>query len=129
MGKMPPESVLFPPRLSRGIARRSPFPSSRPSCFVEFFLDGDVGHRRRWRRRRASASHQAGIRDHVAGPDFLDRAAPALRAAAAGGNDQGLAERMGMPRGASARLEGDAGAEDARAGRLAEQTDRCAPCR
>src|SRR6266487_2781058 len=36
--------------------------------------------------------------DHVARPDFLDRAAPALRQAAAGGHDQGLAQRVGVPR-------------------------------
>ena len=48
--------------------------------------------------------------DHVAGPDFLDRPAPTLRPAAAGRHDQGLAERMRVPCGTGAGLEGDAGA-------------------
>ena len=46
----------------------------------------------------------------VAGADFLDGAARALRPAAAGGDDQRLAERMRVPGGARAGLEGDAGA-------------------
>ena len=46
--------------------------------------------------------------DDVAGPDFLDRAALALRRAAAGGDDQRLPQRMGVPGGARAGLEGDA---------------------
>ena len=50
--------------------------------------------------------------DHVARPDLLDRSALALHPAAAGGDDQRLAQRMGVPRGARARLEGDAGAGD-----------------
>ena len=70
------------------------------------------------RRRGAVPVLLAGRKpDDVAGPDFLDRAALALRPAAAGGDDQGLAERMGVPGGAGAGLEGDAGAADA--GRIA----------
>ena len=48
--------------------------------------------------------------DDVAGADFLDRAALALDPAAAGGDDQGLAQRMRVPGGARAGLERDAGA-------------------
>ena len=43
----------------------------------------------------------------VAGMDFFDRPAEALRPAAAGGDDEGLTERMGVPRGACAGFEGD----------------------
>src|SRR6266849_3642749 len=43
----------------------------------------------------------------VAGPDFADRAAPGLHAAESRHDMEGLAERMGMPRGAGARLEAD----------------------
>ena len=76
---------------------------------VELFLNGDVGHGGGWRgavpvffaRRKP---------DHVAGADFLDRAAPALHAPAAGGHDQGLAQRVSMPGGAGAGFERDAGA-------------------
>src|SRR5580704_18912129 len=74
---------------------------------VQLLLNGDVRHRRRGRRpvpvllaRREP--------DDVPWPDFLDRSAPALRPAAAGRHDQGLAERMRVPRGPGARLESDA---------------------
>jgi hypothetical protein len=53
--------------------------------------------------------------DHVTRPNFLDRAAPALHQPAAGRHDQGLAQRVGVPRCPSAGLEPDTGAE--RAGR------------
>src|SRR5262245_4785499 len=79
---------------------------------LDRFLDGDMRHRRR--RRCAVPVLLAGRKpDHVARPDLLDRAALALRPAAAERDDQGLAERMGMPGGASARLERYAGAADA----------------
>jgi hypothetical protein len=52
--------------------------------------------------------------DDVARPDFLDRTALALRPAAAERDDEGLAERMGMPGRACARLERDGGASDTR---------------
>src|SRR4029079_1219208 len=46
----------------------------------------------------------------VAWADFFDRSAPALCAAAAGGDDEMLAQWMRVPCGASAGLEGDTGA-------------------
>ena len=76
---------------------------------VELFLNGDVRHG--GGRRGAVPVLLAGREpDHIAGPDFLDRPALALRPAAAGRDDQGLAERMRVPCGARARLERDAGA-------------------
>ena len=74
---------------------------------IEFFLNGDVGH-----GRGESGSVPvffAGRKpDHIAGTDFLYLRAFALSPTAAGGDDQRLAEGVGMPCGACARLEGDA---------------------
>lgn len=44
--------------------------------------------------------------DDVAGPDLLDRAAFALRAAEAGGHNQRLSKRVGVPGRSRAWLEG-----------------------
>ena len=52
--------------------------------------------------------------EHVAGLDLLDRAAPLRGAAFAGGDDQALPERMGVPGRASSGLKGDIGAGLAR---------------
>src|SRR5215475_4421677 len=52
--------------------------------------------------------------DHVAGTDLLCRLPPGLNPAAAGGDDQGLAQRMGVPGAAGAGLEGDVSAAGAR---------------
>src|SRR5664279_2660493 len=80
---------------------------------VEFFLNGDMGHRRG--SRGAVPMFLAGRKpDHIARPDFLDRAALALRPAAASRDDQGLTQRMGVPRRSGARFKGDARAGDAR---------------
>src|SRR5436309_6891233 len=75
---------------------------------VEFFLDGDVRHARGGRRpvpvllpRREP--------DHVAGTDLLDGTSVALHTAAAGRDDQGLSQRVRMPRRPGPGLEGDAG--------------------
>jgi len=73
---------------------------------VELFLNGDVRHGRGWRgavpvflaRREPN---------HVTGPDFFNRPAPALHTPAAGGHDQGLPQRMGVPGGPGAGLERD----------------------
>lgn len=74
---------------------------------VEVLLDREMGHGRGG--AGAVPVFFAGRKpDHIAGVDFLDRAAPALGAATAGGHDQSLAERVGVPRGAGAGLEGDA---------------------
>src|SRR5205823_3827515 len=74
---------------------------------VQRFLNGDVRHR----VRRCRAVPMLLVRrkpDDIAGPDFLDRSAVALRPAKAGSDDQCLTERMRMPCGAGTRLEGDA---------------------
>src|SRR5262249_60626159 len=70
---------------------------------VDRFLDGDMRHRRR-RCCPVPVLLPRRKPDHIAGPDLLDRPALALRPAASGRDDQGLAERMGMPGGAGARL-------------------------
>ena len=49
--------------------------------------------------------------DDIAGMDLLNRATLALRPTTTGGDNQGLAERVGMPRGASVRLEGEQASE------------------
>ncbi len=50
--------------------------------------------------------------DDVAGVNFFYRAAFVLGPAAAGGDDEGLAERVGVPRSACAGLERDVCASD-----------------
>src|ERR1017187_1821411 len=65
---------------------------------TQLFLDRDV----RYCRRGTGAVPVLLTRrkpDHVAGPDVLDRPAPALRAPRATGHDQRLAEWMRVPRG------------------------------
>ncbi|MNP33775.1 hypothetical protein D3C76_1270360 [compost metagenome] len=52
--------------------------------------------------------------DSVARPDFLSRAALLLHVADAGGDDQRLPQRVGVPRRACAGLEGHRAAADAR---------------
>src|SRR5690349_22316016 len=61
------------------------------SLSVEPFLNGDVRHRR-GRRGTVPMLLPWWEPDHVAGPDLLDRPSPALREAAAGCHDQGLAQ-------------------------------------
>src|SRR5439155_21082174 len=90
---------------------------------VELLLDGEVRHRRG--RGGAVPVLLAGREpDNVAGADLLDRPAPALAAADAAGHDQRLAERVGVPGGAGAGFEGDAGPGDAgRRGRREQRVD------
>ena len=62
--------------------------------------------------------------DDVAGADLLDRPALALHPAAAGGDDQRLAERVGVPGRPRARLEGDQRAGNpGRVGRAEQRVD------
>src|ERR1019366_5544189 len=79
---------------------------------IEPLLNGEVRHGGRW--RSAVPMFLAGReRDHVAGPNLLDRAAQALRASAARGHDKRLAQRVRVPGGPSARLERDTRTDDA----------------
>src|SRR5690349_5280275 len=83
---------------------------------VERLGDRDVRHRRGG--RGAVPVLLARLEPHhIARPDRLDRSALALYPAAAEGDDQRLAERMGVPRRARTGLEGDDRAADT--GRLA----------
>ena len=62
--------------------------------------------------------------DDVAGPDLFDWAALSLCASEADGDDEGLTERVGVPCGSGAGLEGDAGAlDECRIGGLKERVD------
>src|SRR5881396_856615 len=71
---------------------------------VELFLDGDVGHG--GGRRGAMPMLLAWrARDNITRSNDLDRPAPALHIAAAGSDDQGLAQRVGVPCAAGAWLE------------------------
>src|SRR5258705_3473535 len=73
---------------------------------VERFRNSDMRHR--GGRCRAVPVLFAGWKpDDIAGTDFFDRSALALRPAKAGRDYEGLTERMGVPRGAGAGLEGD----------------------
>src|SRR5438046_5570168 len=74
---------------------------------ILLFLDGDVRHGRGWRGTMPMllAGREP---DHVTGVDFLNRSAFALGPAAARGDDESLTERMRMPCGPRARLEGNA---------------------
>ena len=79
---------------------------------IKLFLDGEVGHG--GGGGGAVPVFFAGRKpDDVAGPDVLDGSAPALGKSGTSGDDEGLAKRMGVPRGAGAGLEGDAGADGA----------------
>src|SRR2546429_10032663 len=71
---------------------------------VELLLNRDVRHRRAWRgavpvllARRAP--------DDIAGANDADRAAPALHATAACGDDQRLTQRMCVPGAACSALQ------------------------
>ena len=59
--------------------------------------------------------------DDISGMDLFDWAALALCSSATGGHDQGLPEWMGVPGGAGAGLECDAGAGNQRRVRSCEQ--------
>src|SRR2546428_9072596 len=62
--------------------------------------------------------------DHVAGADFFDRGSPALNQAAASRDDEGLPQRVRVPRRPGAGLEGDTDAErPRRVGCLEQRVD------
>src|SRR3954471_10346087 len=116
--RSPPRSRTRPYRPSLTRRSTSSAPASRPVLLVAdllhpvdglaalLFLDRDVGHA--GGGRGAVPVLLAGCEpDHVARPDLFHRYALALRPAAAGGDDQGLAERMGVPGRPRPRLEGD----------------------
>src|SRR5690349_24059306 len=74
---------------------------------VERLLDRDVRHG--GGRRGTVPVLLAGWEpDHVARPNLFDRPTPALRPTAAGRHDEHLAQRVGVPSGASAGLERNA---------------------
>jgi hypothetical protein len=75
---------------------------------VEFLLNGDVRHRG-CDCRPMPVLFAGREPNHIAGTDFLNWSAFALRPAAAGRHDQRLTERVRMPRGTRTRLERDAG--------------------
>jgi len=76
---------------------------------VERFLNGDMRHGRGWRGAMPMLLARR-KRYHIAGMDLLNRAVLALHPTATGCDNESLAERMGMPRGAGTGLKGDAGA-------------------
>ena len=88
---------------------------------IELFLNGDVRHS----RGRCGAVPMLLTwmePDDVPGSNDLFWAILALRPSAAGRDDQGLTERMGMPGSTSARLEGNAGTHRAgRSGRFKQR--------
>jgi hypothetical protein len=74
---------------------------------VQLFHNGDVRHG--CGRRSAVPMLLTGREpDHIAWPDFLNRAAPTLRPSESGRNDQNLAQWMRVPCSAGARLKRDA---------------------
>src|SRR6267142_607612 len=77
---------------------------------VEPFRNCDVCHGRRCCRAVPMLLTRREP-DHVAGSDLLYRPAPALGASAARRHDEGLAQRVRVPRRPSARLERDTGAD------------------
>ena len=74
---------------------------------IQLFLNGDMRH---GRGGRCAVPMLLARRepDDAAGPDFFNRPAPALRASAAGNNDERLAERMCVLRRARTGFERDA---------------------
>src|SRR5579859_2656837 len=88
---------------------------------IEPFLYGDVRHRGGWRGAMPMFLSRREP-DHITRTNLLDRPTPALDPATASRHHQGLTQRMGMPCGASARLERDTGANHA--GRIGGREER-----
>src|SRR3989475_7402060 len=80
------------------------------------FLNGDVRHSSR-RRGAVPVLDARRNSHHIARPDFLYPTAPLLDASGAGGDEQDLAGRMGVPCGAGTGLKRDQAAGRARRGR------------
>jgi hypothetical protein len=90
---------------------------------VKLLLNGDMGHRRGWRRPMPVLLTRRKP-DHITGADFLDRTAPTLHPAATGRHDQGLTERVCMPCRTGTGFEGDTGTESTRrSGRVEQRVD------
>jgi hypothetical protein len=79
---------------------------------VQLFLNGDMRHGCGGQRAVPMLFSRREL-DHVARPDLLNRAAPALRQTAARRHDERLAEQMRMPGRPRAGLKRDAGADRA----------------
>src|SRR4029077_3840803 len=79
---------------------------------IELFLNCEVSHRGRW---RSSVPVLFAWRepDNVSGSNLLDGAVPALRAPAAGNDNEGLPQRMRVPGGSCARFESNTRADNA----------------
>ena len=88
---------------------------------IERFLNGDMRHGR-GRRGAVPVFLARCDANHVTGADFFDRASPTLRAPAAGSHDEGLPQRVGVPRCPSAGFERDTVAS--RAGRFLDLKQR-----
>src|SRR5436309_645424 len=80
---------------------------------VEVFLDCDMGHSDD-RHRAIPMLLARRAPDDIARSNHFDRTTPALHEPAAGRDDQGLTQRMGVPCGPGAWLKRDAGAPRAR---------------
>src|SRR5215471_12274763 len=63
---------------------------------VELFLNGDMGHRRGWSGAVPMLLARRNP-DDVTGPNFLDRASPALCPATTSRHKQSLPQRMSVP--------------------------------
>ena len=95
---------------------------------VERFLNGDVRHGGS-RCGTVPVLHARWKPDDIAGADFFDRAAFALRPAAACRDNEPLAERMRVPGRPGTRLESDAWPHPHERKRLGRTRGRCGPCR
>ncbi len=90
---------------------------------VRSFLNCNVGHGG-GRRGAVPMLFSRREPDHIAGMNFLDRAACPLDPATARRDNKGLPQGVGVPRGTRARLEGNAGAGNPRRiGRLKQRID------